>query len=114
MTGPRWSMRHLYGTSLGRTGRSSRDSDRIELIVLVPTVACLKPMMAGALGSWSSLVRCSLMRCPALNRRAFGRRGMRYWTSWPIGTATASRKGKTGAPTRLASSSTFRRPAVPR
>src|ERR1700733_1534956 len=49
------------------------------------------------------------MRCPALNRRAFGTRGMRYWTSWPIRTATASRQGKTGAPTRLASSSTFRR-----
>ena len=88
---------HLYGTGLGRTGRSSRDSDRIELIVLVPTVACLNPMMAGAFGSWSSLVRCSLMRCPALNRRAFGTRGMRYWTSWAIGTATASRQGKTGS-----------------
>src|SRR6202012_3202595 len=60
-------------------------------------------------GQGASLVRCSLMRCPAWNRRAFGTRGIRYWTSWPIGTATASRQGRTGAPTRLASSSTCRR-----
>ena len=44
-------MRYRYGAGLGRKGSSSRDSDRIELIVLVPTVACLKPMMAGAVGS---------------------------------------------------------------
>ena len=44
-------------------------------------------MIAGASGSWSSLVSTSRMRWPAAKRRALGTNGIRYSTSSPIGTA---------------------------
>lgn len=42
-----------------RTGSSRRDDEWTVLRLLVPTLACRKPMMAGTAGSWSSLLSTS-------------------------------------------------------
>ena len=52
----------LLGAHTGETGSTSRDDDRTVLMLLVPTLACRKFMIAGVSGSWSSLATVSAMR----------------------------------------------------
>jgi hypothetical protein len=48
--------------ALATIGSNNRDDERTVLRQLVPTLACRKFVMAGVVGSWSSLVSTTWMR----------------------------------------------------
>ena len=93
----------------GGTGSNSRDDDRMVPRQLVPTDAWRKPMMAGVSGFWSSPVSTTWMRLPGLEPPRIHHQRNAVTDNSPIGTASKVRQGNTGAPGRLAASSTARR-----